>query len=105
MSALLLGVASLFVFFGVVMALPYLHTGWRRVVSRNGELEIWPVMQRLGIPRDAAPRSDATMARAIRRCVMCPSLEECDHWLASGDTDGIDKFCPNAPVLEGLRKR
>jgi hypothetical protein len=42
---------------------------------------------------------------AIRRCVMCPSVEECDHWVASGKTDGIRAFCPNASVLEEMHKR
>jgi hypothetical protein len=105
MSALFLGVGSLLVFFGLVSAFPYLQAGWRRIVSSPAKLEIWSVMQRLGIPVETAPRSDATMARAVRRCAMCPSLDDCDHWLASGKTDGIDKFCPNAPVLEGLRRR
>jgi len=105
MSAFLFGVASLLLFFGLVIALPYLHGGWRRVMNRNAELEIWPVMRRLGISPAAAARSDTRMARALRRCVMCPSLDECEQWLASGKTDGIDEFCPNASVLEGLRKR
>lgn len=105
MSALLIGVASLFAFFLLVASLPFGHAAWRRFTNRDAELEIWQVMRRLGISSEATPRSDASMAHAIRRCVMCPSLEECDHWLASGKTGGIDEFCPNAGVLEDLRKR
>lgn len=105
MSAFLTGVAGLVLFFGVVAAFPYLHRGWRRVLNRNAELEIWAMMRRLGISPEARPGNDPVMARAMRRCVMCPSLDECDQWLASRRTDGIDEFCPNAPVLESLRKR
>ena len=105
MNALLISLASLIVFFMLVASLPFFYAGWRRVTDRGAELQIWPVMRRLGVSSEATPRHDATMARAIRRCVMCPSLEECEHWLASAKTGGIDEFCPNAAVIEGLRKR
>ena len=105
MSALFIGVASLLLVFALVAALPFAYAGWRRATNRSAELEIWPVMRRLRVSPEATPRNDATMAHAIRRCVLCPSLEECEHWLASGKTDGIDAFCPNAAVIEDLRKR
>jgi hypothetical protein len=105
MSALLIGLASFVAFFLLVAALPFAYAAWRRVTNRDAELEIWRVMRRLGISPEATPRSDARMAHAIRRCVMCPSLEECDHWLEAGRTDGIGEFCPNAAVFEDLRKR
>lgn len=105
MNALLISLASLFLFFVFVASLPFVYAGWRRATHRDAELQIWPVMRRLGVPPDATPRNDGTMAHAIRRCVMCPSLEECEHWLASAKTEGIEEFCPNAAVIEGLRKR
>ena len=105
MSALLISLASLILFFTVVAALPFFYVGYRRATSHGAELQIWPVMRRLGASPEATPRNDRTMAHAIRRCVMCPSLEDCEHWLASGKTDGIAEFCPNASVIEGLRKR
>ncbi len=104
MSALLISLASLLLFFMLVAALPFFYAGWRRATHRDAELEIWPVMRRLGVGAEAAPRNDAKMAHAVRRCVLCPSLEECEHWLASGKTDGIAEFCPNASVIDGLRK-
>ena len=105
MTAFFIGVASLLLVFGLVAALPFAYAGWRRATHRDAELQIWPVMRRLHISPEPAPRNDATMAHAIRRCVLCPSLEECEHWLASGKTDGIADFCPNASVIEDLRKR
>ncbi|HYL88037.1 MAG TPA: DUF6455 family protein [Burkholderiales bacterium] len=105
MNALLISLASLILFFMLVASLPFFYAGWRRATDRGAELQIWPVMRRLGVSADATPRNDGTMAHAIRRCVLCPSLEECEHWLESAKTDGIDEFCPNAAVIEGLRKR
>lgn len=105
MNALLVSLASLILFFMLVASMPFFYAGWRRATNRNAELEIWPVMRRLGVSADATPRHDARMAHAIRRCVMCPSLEQCEQWLASGKTDGIGEFCPNASVLESLPKR
>lgn len=105
MSAFLIAVATLLVLAVVVAALPLAYAGVKRIGKRDADLEIWRVMGRLGISGEAALRNDAKMAHAIRRCVMCASLDECDHWLASGKTDGIDQFCPNAGVLEELQKR
>lgn len=105
MTAFVIGVASLFLVFVLVAALPFAHAGWRRATHRNEKLQIWPVMRRLRIAPEAAPRNDAMMAHAIRRCVMCPSLDDCDQWLASGKADGLGEFCPNASVLEDLRRR
>ncbi len=104
MSALLISLASLIVFFMLVASLPFAYAGWRRATHRDAELEIWPVMRRMGVSPDATARSNPAVRHAIRRCVICPSLEECEHWLASGKTDGIKEFCPNASAIEGLRK-
>ena len=105
MGALLISVSILLLLFALVSALPFAYAGWRRATQRDTELQIWPVMRRLGIAPEATPANGAKMAHAIRRCVLCPSLEECEHWLASAKTDGIADFCPNTSVIEGLRKR
>jgi hypothetical protein len=35
-------------------------------------------------------------ALAVRRCVFCSAKAKCDAWLASGETQGFEAFCPNA---------
>lgn len=83
--------------------MPLALAGWRRLMSREGELQIWRAMPQAGVtPPDAADRH-GSLARAVRRCVMCPSIEECEDWLASGRRDGLDRFCPNATFFVELK--
>ena len=105
MTAFLVSLSTLLLLFVLVAAAPFAYAGWRRATQRDSELQIWPVMRRLGIAPEATPANDAKMAHAVRRCVLCPSLEECERWLASAKTDGIAEFCPNTSVIEGLRTR
>ena len=103
MEGMLTGVVLLALFAGMVAALPFAYAGWRRLTSREGDLQIWRVMRRSNVaPQDAAGQ-DAKMARAVRRCVLCPSIEECDHWLASGDREGLGLFCPNESFFAELK--
>ena len=103
MEAMLTGVVLLFVFAGVVALMPFAYAGWRRLTSRDGDLQIWRAMRRVGVmPADAAGH-EPKMARAVRRCVMCPSIEECDHWLGSGNREGLGLFCPNASFFAELK--
>jgi hypothetical protein len=60
-------------------------------------------MRRTGISSDDAAGQDAKLARAVRRCVLCPSIEECDRWLASGSREGLGLFCPNATFFGDLK--
>jgi hypothetical protein len=91
---MLMGFVLLFA--AIVALLFFAYAGWRRATSREKDLQIWGVMRRAGIaPQDGAG-GDAQMAQAVRRCVLCPSIEECDHWLASGKREGLGAFCPNA---------
>lgn len=41
-------------------------------------------------------------ALATRACVFCNTKEQCDAWLASGESEGFEAFCPNA---EYVRRR
>lgn len=101
MSAMLSGLVFLLLFVLAVSAAPFLYAAWRRLVSREGELQIWRAMSRCGIaPEEAA--DEAKLGGAVRRCVMCPSIIECDEWLASGNRDGLAKFCPNAGLFMQL---
>jgi hypothetical protein len=101
MTAMLTGLMLLLLFVLAVSASPFVYAAWRRVVSREGDLQIWHAMRRRGLaPEDAT--NDAVLARAVRRCVLCPSILECDEWLASGSKDGLAKFCPNERVFAQL---
>jgi len=103
----LIGVIALVVLLllPVAASAPGLYAAWRRRVPRAAELEMWPVMERLGVRLVETPGSEAGMARVVRRCVMCGSIPECQAWLASGASDRLHEFCPNASVFDGLPKR
>lgn len=103
MSALFISVTVLFVFAAVIVALPFIHGAWRRIDGREADLQIWRLMARRKIVAGEDPATQAKLARAVRRCVRCPSIEQCDRWLAANAQDGLEDFCPNATLLEGLR--
>jgi hypothetical protein len=46
----------------------------------------------------------AVMAGALRRCVLCPSIEACDEWPASGKQDGAAALCPNDAFVAELER-
>ena len=76
---------------------------WRRAMSSTRTLQIWRGMQRRGLePADAAGEERA-FAVAVRRCTMCSSLDECEHWLA-GERDDPASFCPNTMFMENLQR-
>lgn len=104
MEGMLTGLVMLALFAATVAFLPFAYAGWRRLTSRGGDLQIWRTMRRVGIaPQETAPEQ-AKMARAVRRCVLCPSIEDCDHWLASGEREGLGLFCPNATFFDELKR-
>lgn len=105
MKALLISLALILLFGAGIAALPYIDATWRRVGGRRHDLQLWRVMTRRGIDPDHVPTTPATLAHAVRRCVFCPSIEQCDRWLASNAQDGLEDFCPNATLLEQLRVR
>ena len=103
MQGMLTGLVLLVLFAAAVAMMPFACAGWRRLTSRDGDLQIWRAMRRVEVtPADAAGQ-EAKMARAVRRCVMCPSIEECDHWLGSGSREGLGLFCPNASFFAELK--
>ena len=76
---------------------------WRRAMSSTRTLQIWQAMRRRGLePADAAGEERA-LAVAVRRCTMCSSLDECEHWLA-GERDDPGSFCPNTMLMENLQR-
>ena len=83
---------------------PPLLAAWARVTGGHRELEMWQVMRRRGLVADDLSMNAERMARAIRRCQLCPSVEICRGWLASGGSKGTDEFCPNDRFFQALDK-
>jgi hypothetical protein len=84
---------------------PALYALSRRMAARPGELEIWRVMHRVGLaPAEAAADEPRGMALALRRCTLCPSVDDCHEWLASGSREGLDRFCPNVAYFRKLER-
>ena len=76
----------------------------KRMAARPAHLEIWRVMHRLGLsPGDAANEEPRNMALALRRCTLCPGVDACQEWLASGSREGLEQFCPNASYFKKLK--
>lgn len=87
-----------------IAASPPLVAAWSRAMGGQRELEMWRVMGRRGLVADDASLRPAELARAIRRCSLCPSVESCRAWLASGRSEGSDEFCPNERFFRSLAK-
>jgi len=103
MSAGIISISLILLFAALIAALPYIHAACRRIGARDADLQLWRVMARRGIAPDDSPGTQARLAHAVRRCVFCPSIEECDHWLAANAHDGLEEFCPNANLLGQIR--
>ena len=85
---------------------PGLYLLGKRVAARPAQLEIWRVMQRIGLsPADAVGEEPRGMALALRRCTLCPGVDACQEWLASGSRKGLEEFCPNASYFKKLERR
>lgn len=83
--------------------LPFVRAGWQRLISREGDLQMWRTMRRVGVAPEEVAGQEAKMGHAVRRCVMCPSIEECQDWLESGSREGLGGFCPNAGFFAQLK--
>jgi hypothetical protein len=103
MQALWTSLVLLLLFAGIVATLSFAYGAWQRIRTREADLQIWRVMARRGLAADPSPATQAKLARAVRRCVFCPSIEQCDHWLASDGKASLAEFCPNATLFDGLR--
>ena len=101
MEAFILSLALLVLFVTVVSAAPFAYAAWRRALSRESELQIWRVLQREGVSE--ANATPGARARAVRRCTFCPSIEECDGWLAGRNREDPADFCPNASYIAHLK--
>ena len=92
-----------FVLFIAAVTAPALYGLWRRVMSENSDLQLWPVMARKGLgPHDAAGK-ERELVIAARKCLACNNTSRCDAWLASGHKDGLEAFCWNHAFFDGLK--
>jgi len=88
----------------VAAAAPGLYGLRKRMLADGRQLELWRMMERRGLsPADAAEEPQK-LALAMRRCTLCPSVEPCREWLASGTRDGCEDFCPNGSYLRKLER-
>ena len=70
--------------------------------SRESELEMWQMMRRRGLAADGPSLPPGDLARAVRRCTFCPSVDVCHRWLAAQRTEGAEEFCPNIRFFQSL---
>ena len=103
MDSIVTAIVAIALFVGVLTLLWLGYRGWRRLTAREGDLQIWQALRRSGLSAEDAAAQPGQLGHAVRRCVMCPSIEECDHWLASGKREGLDEFCPNATYFDALK--
>lgn len=68
-----------------------------------------PMMLALDICPDQAAElwHGVVLARAIERCLACPTAGQCAAWLRDPhhQWDGYRRFCPNAGLLDAARRR
>lgn len=103
MEDLVSALAVLVVILVVAAAASLLYAARRRTINQAGTLQIWRGMERRGLePGDAAGQERALVV-AVRRCALCQSVEECEHWLA-GERDDPGSFCPNTMFMENLER-
>jgi hypothetical protein len=83
---------------------PGIYALRKRMHAGGRKLELWHMLHRRGLTAEAALAEPRPLAMALRRCALCPSVEECRHWLASGAREGFDAFCPNARYIRRLER-
>ncbi len=83
----------------------------RSMVDQSARGLMVRMLARQGLAPPASARTvDGTeaaaqaAAHAFRNCAMCQAAEECERFLASGDREGFEAFCPNSGyILQRLR--
>jgi hypothetical protein len=88
----------------VATVAPGLYALRKRMIADSGQLELWRLMQRRGLSAAAAAEEPKNLALAMRRCTLCPSLDQCREWLASDAREGFEDFCPNGRYLLRLER-
>ena len=89
----------------IAAAAPGIYALRKRMTPMEGPLEIWQVLHRRGLGEADTEREPRALSYAVRRCVLCPSVERCHEWLASGKREALEEFCPNAGFVEKLERK
>ena len=89
----------------IAAAAPGIYALRKRMTAADGPLEIWRVLNRRGIGDADMQRDASGLGYAVRRCMLCPSVESCHEWLEGGKRDGLEEFCPNAGYIQKLERR
>ncbi len=89
----------------IAAAAPGIYALRKRMAATDGPLELWRVLHRRGVGGEDTARDPRGLGYAVRRCMLCPSVESCHEWLEGGKRDGLEGFCPNAGYIEKLERR
>ena len=69
---------------------------------------MWAMLDRLGfdVPELVEGTFKCKIEAMAERCRACRNVEECQHWLARGETvEGYRAFCPNALAFDELPRK
>ena len=99
-SVVLLGVLVMV----IAAVAPGLYALRKRMGAGGRKLELWTMLHRRGLTDGDALEEPRPLALALRRCALCPSVEECRQWLASEAREGFDAFCPNSRYIHRLER-
>lgn len=79
--------------------------GFRRYLIANSERRMLQMIESVGLDPEIATSGEfsAIMKEVRQRCRSCATEAVCERWMQSKE-DGDNSFCPNARVLEALKK-
>lgn len=82
-----------------------LFLAFRRYRGAASERRMTSMLQRIGLdPAIASSGDHEAIVKEIRqRCRTCAAEDVCERWLAE-EEEGDNVFCPNATVLDALRR-
>ena len=89
----------------MVTAAIALVVSFRKYKRAASEQRMVRMLERVGLdPAIASSGDDKAIMKEIRqRCRTCASEDLCERWLAD-DVDGDNYFCPNAKVIDALKR-
>jgi hypothetical protein len=91
-------------FFLIAAVMPVLYHLRKRIVAGESRLQFWQALHRRGLGAADTEADQRALAVALRRCTLCPRVDDCNEWLASGEREGLERFCPNAAYLKRLER-
>lgn len=76
-----------------------INAAWR-MLRDDGRLRLDQMLCRRGVKLAlAGEHAPYDAAMAARRCAGCADKARCDAWLATGQREGFEAFCPNADYI------